>query len=81
MAAPVPYYLITSCCSQATMSGLFHIPGLGTVPNGVYEYTGPSFTEPTTGMIFDSNFCYTVAFQGTNTTMYPPAFNSAAKYA
>ena len=78
MAAPVPYYLITSCCSQATMSGLFHIPGLGTVPNGVYEYVGPPFTEPTTGMIFDQNSCYTIVFQGTNTTMYPPAFNSGA---
>ena len=76
MAAPVPYYLITSCCSQATMSGLFHIPGLGTVPDGVYVNNGPTFTDPVTGMVFNSNFCYTVVFQGTNNSLYPPAFNS-----
>ena len=75
MSAPVPYYLITSCCPQEVMSGLFRIPGLGTVPNGVYEYNGPTFTEPITGMVFDSNFCYTVVFQGTVNTAYPSAFN------
>lgn len=76
MAAPVPYYLITSCCSQTVMSGLFRIPGLGTVPNGVYQYTGPTFTESVTGIVFNSNFCYTVIFQGTVSTSYPSAFNS-----
>lgn len=77
MAAPVPYYLITSCCSQTVISGLFRIPGLGTVPNGVYQYTGPTFTESVTGMVFNSNFCYTVIFQGTVSTAYPSAFNSS----
>jgi hypothetical protein len=77
MAAPVPYYLITSCCSQTVMSGLFRIPGLGTLPSGVYEYNGPTFTESVTGMVFNSNFCYTVVFQGTTVTPYPSAFNSA----
>lgn len=77
MSVPVPYYLITSCCPQAVMSGLFRIPGLGTVPNGVYNYNGPTFTEPITGMVFDSNFCYTVIFQATVNTAYPSAFNSS----
>jgi hypothetical protein len=77
MSAPVPYYLITSCCSQEVMSGLYRIPGLGTVPNGVYQYTGPTFTESVTGMVFDDNFCYTVIFQGTTSTLYPSAFNSS----
>lgn len=78
MAISVPYYKITSCCPQTTLFDFFHIPGLGIVPDGTYQYTGPTFTEVSTGMEFDFGFCYTVEFQGSNSGYYPPAFNSAA---
>ena len=78
MAITTPYYKITSCCPQATLFGFFHIPGLGTLPDGTYQYTGPTFTELTTGMEFDFGFCYTIEFQGSNSGYYPPAFNSGA---
>ena len=78
MSFTTPYYLITSCCPQATLSDYFHIPGLGTVPDGTYQYTGTTFTDPTTGMTFDFGFCYTVQFIGNNSGYYPPAFNSGS---
>ena len=78
MAITTPYYLITSCCPQATLSDEFHIPGLGIVPDGTYQYTGPTFTEVSTGMVFDFGFCYTVQYLGSNSGYYPPAFNSGA---
>ena len=74
MSFTTPYYLITSCCPQATMSGFFHISALGTVPNGTYQYTGPSYTEPG-GMIFDQNFCYTITYQGSNNAAFNSAFS------
>lgn len=78
MAISVPYYKITSCCPQTTLFDFFHIPGLGIVPDGTYQYTGPTFTEVSTGMEFDFGFCYTVQFIGSNSGYYPPAFNSGA---
>ena len=76
MSFTTPYYLITSCCPQATMSGTFHISALGTVPNGTYQYTGPSYTDPG-GMIFDQNFCYTITYQGSDNQALNSAFSQS----
>ena len=80
MSFTTPYYLITSCCPQATMSGNFHIQSLGTVPNGTYQYQGSTYTELTTGMVFDQNFCYTILYVASNSGYYPSAFNQNDLY-
>ena len=73
--AGIPHYQITSCCAQATNSGVFIIPGSGTLSNGVYVFNGISFLESTTGMWFYSGFCYEVTYLGTTLSTYPTAFN------
>ena len=76
MSVKVPYYTIIPCCSQATMTGDFNIPGPSLVANGVYVYNGLSFQEPITGMWFYSGFCYTIQYVDSNFTPYPIAFNA-----
>ena len=70
-----PYYQITSCCDQTVSSGVFTIPGGGTVTNGVYVFNGITFQEGSTGMYFYSGFCYTIQYLGTGFGTYPSAFN------
>jgi hypothetical protein len=72
-----PHYQITSCCDFGTTQGLFIIPAMGIVADGVYIYNGVTFVEPTTGMSFVSGTCYTVEYFGNTGALFPAAFNEA----
>ena len=74
MSVKAPFYTIIPCCPQATVSYDFNIVGT-LVTNGVYKYIGGSYTEPISGMVFTSGFCYTIQYVDADFGPHPIAFN------
>ena len=74
MSVKAPYYTITPCCPQATLFYDFNIIG-PLVANGVYKYIGGTYTEPISGMVFTSGFCYTIQYINDDFGPHPIAFN------
>jgi len=74
MSVKAPYYKIKPCCSEAGMAYDFNIIGT-LVANGVYVYIGGSFTEPISGMVFTSGFCYNIQYVNDDFGPHPIAFN------
>ena len=69
-----PYYTITPCCPElGTTTLFFNIPD-GIVPDGIYEYTGPS--DEVNGITFEEGYCYTINYQAAAITTYPFAPSS-----
>jgi len=74
MSVKKPYYTITPCCPQGTMTGNFNITG-ALVADGVYQYVGGTYQDATTGMWFYNDFCYTIDYIDDVIPTFPIAFD------